>query len=127
MDDKRKGMSQVWFILGIPPVLFLIVIIAISVYFGVITQGDAQAIAENTSSATPYIVLIVQVLLLLFLLRQVNLFRQDQQAYLSLDQLLDLRKLVFLSQSLKLATLSQFLRLANLSAQVLRAILQLVP
>ena len=72
MDDKRKGMRQVWFILGIPPVLFLIVIIAISVYFGVITQGDAQAIAENTSSATPYIVLIVQVLLLLFLLRTIR-------------------------------------------------------
>lgn len=72
MDDKRKGMSQVWFILGIPPVLFLIVIIAISVYFGVITQGDAQAIAENTSSATPYIVLIVQILLLLFLLRTIR-------------------------------------------------------
>lgn len=72
MDDKRKGMSRVWFMLGIPPILFLIVIIVVSVYFGMITQGDAQAIAENTSTATPYILLIVQVLLLLFLLRTIR-------------------------------------------------------
>lgn len=72
MDDKRKGMSRVWFMLGVPPILFFIIIVIVSVYFGVITHGDAQAIAKNTSSATPHILLIVQVLLLLFLLRTIR-------------------------------------------------------
>lgn len=61
-----------WFLLAIPPILFLVVIIAVSVYFGVITQGDAQAIAENVPRATPYILLIVQILLLLVFLRTIR-------------------------------------------------------
>jgi len=62
-------MRRVWLILIIAPVLFLIVIIAASVYFGAITQGDAQAISERVIGATPYLLLAVQILLLLILLR----------------------------------------------------------
>ena len=62
-------MRQVWLTLALPPILFLLVIIAVSVYFGVITRGDAQAIAESVPRAAPYIVLIVQLLLIPLLLR----------------------------------------------------------
>lgn len=62
-------MRQVWVTLALPPILFLLVIIAVSVYFGVITRGDAQAIAESVPRAAPYIVLIVQLLLIPLLLR----------------------------------------------------------
>jgi uncharacterized protein len=69
MEIKRKRMSQVWFMLAFPPILFLMVIIAVSVYFGMITKGDAQAIAEGVPRAAPYILLIVQIILVLLLLR----------------------------------------------------------
>ena len=72
MEEKPKGMSRVWFMLAMPPFLFLIVIVAVSLYFGIITQGDAQAIAENVSRSTPYILLIVQTLLLLTFLRTIQ-------------------------------------------------------
>ncbi len=68
-SQARWGVSRVWLTLAAPPLLFLVVIIAVSVYFGVITQGDAQAIAENVPHAAPYIVLIVQLLLIPLLLR----------------------------------------------------------
>jgi membrane protease YdiL (CAAX protease family) len=72
MKEKPKGMRRVWFILAFPPILFLIVIVAVSIYFGIITQGDAQAIAESVPRATPYILLIVQVILLLIFLRTIR-------------------------------------------------------
>jgi uncharacterized protein len=59
-SDKKSP----WFLLWFPPVLFLIVIVLFSVYFGVRSKGDAAAIAESTAQATPYILLTVQFLLL---------------------------------------------------------------
>lgn len=56
--------GRVWFVLGIPPLLFLVVIIAASVYFGMESQGDANAIPERVAGATPYLLLGVQILLL---------------------------------------------------------------
>ena len=53
-----------WFLLWFPPVLFFLVIVFFSVYFGAQTQGDANTIAEKTAESTPYILLTVQVLLL---------------------------------------------------------------
>ncbi len=64
MYNNHKSMRQVWVTLALPPILFLLVIIAVSVYFGVITPGDAQAITESVPRAAPYIVLIVQLLLI---------------------------------------------------------------
>lgn len=61
--------KQTWTILGLPPILFFVVIVLVSVYFGFVTQGNPSAIVEKTTEATPYILLIVQlVLLALFLL-----------------------------------------------------------
>jgi membrane protease YdiL (CAAX protease family) len=62
VESSKK--NRPWFLLWFPPVLFLLVIILFSVYFGFTAQGDAAVIAENTASATPYILLTVQVLLL---------------------------------------------------------------
>jgi membrane protease YdiL (CAAX protease family) len=56
--------SSPWFLLWFPPVLFLIVIVAFSIYFGIQAKGDPAVIAEKTAGATPYILLTVQLLLL---------------------------------------------------------------
>jgi hypothetical protein len=53
-----------WFLLWFPPVLFLLVIILFSIYFGGQAQGDPNVIAEKTAEATPYILMTVQLLLL---------------------------------------------------------------
>ena len=53
-----------WFLLWFPPVLFFLVIVAFSIYYGAQAQGDANVIAEKTTAATPYIILAVQLLLL---------------------------------------------------------------
>lgn len=58
------SLRRTWTLLVLPPIIFLLVIIAASVYFGVLSQGDAQAIADNTQSATPYLLVIVQLILL---------------------------------------------------------------
>lgn len=58
------SLRRTWTLLVLPPVIFLLVIIAASVYFGVPSQGDAQAIADNTQAATPYLLVIVQLILL---------------------------------------------------------------
>jgi len=58
------SLRRTWPLLALPPVIFLLVIVAASVYFGVISQGDPQAIAENTQAATPYLLTIVQLILL---------------------------------------------------------------
>jgi membrane protease YdiL (CAAX protease family) len=49
-----------WAALIAPPIVFLVAIVIVSVYFGVATRGDAQAVAEATARATPYILLIAQ-------------------------------------------------------------------
>lgn len=64
-----------WFLLWFPPVLFLLVIVLFSLYFGVQSRGEATAIAEKTASATPYILLTVQLLLLVI---QFAVFRRQR-------------------------------------------------
>lgn len=66
MVGEREGESRVWwYALAAPPILFLAVIVALSVYFGVVTRGDARAVAENATRSAPYVLLIVQVLMLM--------------------------------------------------------------
>jgi uncharacterized protein len=65
MPLQAQTLRRTWTLLFLPPVLFLLVIVVTaSVYFGIITQGDAQAIADRTQAATPYILATVQVILL---------------------------------------------------------------
>jgi len=62
--DELLKRNRPWFLLWFPPVLFLLVIVVFSIYFGAQAQGDATVIAEKTAQATPYILLTVQLLLL---------------------------------------------------------------
>jgi membrane protease YdiL (CAAX protease family) len=72
-SDSLKKNSP-WFLLWFPPVLFLLVIVIFSIYFGVQAQGDTTAIAERTAQATAYILLSVQLLLLVI---QFAVFRRQ--------------------------------------------------
>ena len=60
--------NHIWTLLGLPPILFFVVIVLVSVYFGFVTQSDPSTIVEKTTEATPYILLIVQLVLLALLL-----------------------------------------------------------
>ena len=62
--NKASKKNSPWFLLWFPPVLFFLVIVLFSIYFGIQAQGDANVIAEKTAEATPYILLTVQLLLL---------------------------------------------------------------
>lgn len=64
MPEITQKKNNPWFLLWFPPVLFLLVIIAFSIYFGTQANGEATLIAEKTASATAYILVTVQVLLL---------------------------------------------------------------
>ncbi len=65
MQPKSEAIWPTWTLLAIPPVLFLIVIIAMSVYFGAMLGNDPQAIADSVANSAPQILLIVQLSLLL--------------------------------------------------------------
>jgi membrane protease YdiL (CAAX protease family) len=64
MQSKPETLRPTWSLLAIPPILFLIVIIAMSVYFGARLGNDPQAIADSVANSTPQILLIVQLILL---------------------------------------------------------------
>lgn len=64
MNSNQPKKNNPWFLLWFPPVLFLVTIIAFSIYFGAQAGGDANVIAGKTAAATPYILITVQVLLL---------------------------------------------------------------
>jgi uncharacterized protein len=66
---KARGLKRIWWMLIVPPIVFFVVIVLFSGYFGVITRGDAQAIAERTQGSIPYILIVVQIVLLVFVLR----------------------------------------------------------
>jgi membrane protease YdiL (CAAX protease family) len=60
----------------IPPLLFLLVITAFSIYYGIQAGGDAAVIAARTAAATPWMLVTLQVLMLgtqLAVLRQQGL------------------------------------------------------
>ena len=66
---KVPSLRRVWRILIVSPIVFFVVIVLFSVSFGVLTGGDAQAIADRTQGSIPYILIVVQVVLLLILFR----------------------------------------------------------
>ena len=59
MSETTQKKNNPWFLLWFPPVLFFLVIVAFSIYFGAQAQGDANIIAEKTAAATPYILITV--------------------------------------------------------------------
>ena len=64
MSETTQRKNSPWFLLWFPPVLFFLVIVAFSIFYGAQAQGDANLIAEKTAASTPYILVTVQVLLL---------------------------------------------------------------
>jgi uncharacterized protein len=62
--------SRLWWTLLAAPVLFLIVILSASVYFGFVTQGkDPAAIPDLVIDSTPWQLVIVQIWLLFILMK----------------------------------------------------------
>ena len=67
MNPSQPPIRRTWAILIAAPLLFLVAIIAASIYYGIVTRGDAQAIAELTPQALPAMLLAVQLALLALL------------------------------------------------------------
>lgn len=66
--NTTPKLGRVWLVLLAAPVLFLLGIVAASVYFGVATQGNVEAIPELVAASTPYQLVVIQILLF-FILR----------------------------------------------------------
>ena len=69
MNQSQAPIRRTWALLIAAPLLFLAAIIIASVYFGFITRGDVQAIAERTPQAMPVMLVAVQLALLALLAR----------------------------------------------------------
>lgn len=69
MKEQKLTLKKIWSTLLAPSVLFLIVTIAVSMFYGIITRGDAAAIAEKTPQALPYILIITLALAFFVLMR----------------------------------------------------------
>ena len=80
MKPPSPSLRRTWVLLIAAPLLFLAAIIVASVYFGFVTRGDAQAIAEQTPKAMPLILVAVQAALLLLLVRTLRWGRQAWSA-----------------------------------------------
>jgi membrane protease YdiL (CAAX protease family) len=74
MSETTQMKNSPWFLLWFPPVLFLFVIAAFSIFYGTQAQGNANIIAEKTTAAVPYILITVQALLLII---QFAVFRRQ--------------------------------------------------
>ena len=57
MNPSQPPIRRTWALLIAAPLLFLVAIIAASIYYGIVTRGDAQAIAELTPKAVPVMLL----------------------------------------------------------------------
>lgn len=60
-------IRRTWALLIAAPLLFLAAIIVVSLYYGFVTRGDAQVIAEQTPKAVPAMLVVVQLALLALL------------------------------------------------------------
>ncbi len=73
MNNSTKTFTRVWWTLLAAPILFLLVIVIASIYFGSITQGqNVDAIPEMVAASTPYQLVVVQIWLLLILLKSMK-------------------------------------------------------
>lgn len=57
-------MKNVWITLGAPPVIFLLAIIAASIYFGAQGQTDSGQISQSVANSMSVILVVIQVALL---------------------------------------------------------------
>lgn len=73
MNTSPQKFSRVWWTLLAAPILFLLAIVAASIYFGIATQGqNVDAIPELVADSTPYQLVAVQIWLLLILMKSMK-------------------------------------------------------
>lgn len=68
MNNASQKFTRVWWTLLAAPILFLLAILAASVYFSIASQGqNLEAIPEMVTASIPYQLVVVQIWLLLIL------------------------------------------------------------
>lgn len=73
MHNLSQKFGRVWWTLLAAPILFLLAIVAASIYFGFVSQGqNMEAIPELVASSVPYQLVAVQILLLLILMKSMK-------------------------------------------------------
>ena len=61
MNNSSQKYNRTWWTLLAAPILSLVLIIAASVYFGVVTQGqNVEAIPQMVADSTPYQLVALQ-------------------------------------------------------------------
>jgi membrane protease YdiL (CAAX protease family) len=70
MNNSSQKFRRVWWTLLAAPILFLLVIVVVSIYFGFLSQGqNVEAIPQMVAASTPYQLVVVQIWLLLILIK----------------------------------------------------------
>jgi hypothetical protein len=64
MAEKTPSLKNVWITLGLPPILFLLAIIATSIYFGTQGQTDPEQISQSVANSMSVVLVVIQVALL---------------------------------------------------------------
>lgn len=73
MNTFSQKFDRAWWTLLAGPILFFLAIVAASIYFGFVTQGqNVEAIPEMVAGSTPYQLVVVQVWLLLILMKSMK-------------------------------------------------------
>src|SRR3989338_9214331 len=73
MNNSSQKFARVWWTLLAAPLLFLLAIVAASIYFGFASQGqNVEAIPEQVAASTPYQLVVVQMWLLLILMKSMK-------------------------------------------------------
>ncbi|MBI3152882.1 MAG: CPBP family intramembrane metalloprotease [Chloroflexi bacterium] len=73
MNNSTQKFGRVWWTLLAAPILFFLAIVAASIYFGFVTQGqNVEAIPEMVAASTPYQLVVVQIWLLLILMKSMK-------------------------------------------------------
>jgi hypothetical protein len=73
MNNSSQKFTRVWWTLLAAPILFFLAIVAASVYFGFVTQGqNMEAIPEMVAASIPYQLVVVQIWLLLILMKSMK-------------------------------------------------------
>jgi membrane protease YdiL (CAAX protease family) len=64
MNEKKPSLKNVWITLGLPPVIFLLAILAASIYFGAQGQTDSEQISQSVANSMSMILVAIQIALL---------------------------------------------------------------
>jgi membrane protease YdiL (CAAX protease family) len=70
MNNSSQRSNRVWWVLLAGPILFLLGILVMSVYYGVASQGkNVDQIPSIVAASTPYQLVVIQILLLIIVSR----------------------------------------------------------